>query len=126
MSSYRKRPLSFLTGKNVYIMAKFIQDMSEGMGVSIKLFHNGRRTTAGDRISDALSKDEFEEARQEMPDGKDVSNRFSKVLHRWINNPAVSRSLRRVGLQEIASQCEVELGRDYGLEEATLLKSGSA
>ena len=37
----------------VYSMAKFIQDMLKGMGVNIKLFHTGRRTTAGERICDA-------------------------------------------------------------------------
>ena len=40
----------------VYSMAKFIQDMSEGMRVNIKLFHTGRRTTAGERICDAQKK----------------------------------------------------------------------
>ena len=81
----------------VYSMAKFIQDMSEGMGVNIKVFHTGRRTTAGERICDALSKGEFKEVRQEMPDGKDISDRASKVLLRWINNPIVTRSLGRQG-----------------------------
>ena len=64
----------------VYSMAKSIQDMSEGMGVSIKLFHTSRRTPAGERICDALSKGEFKEVRQEMPDGKDISSRSSNVL----------------------------------------------
>ena len=79
----------------VYSMAKFIQDMSEGMGVNIKLFHTGRRTNAGERICDALSKGEFKDVRQEMADGKDISDRASKVLLRWINNPIVTRSLGR-------------------------------
>ena len=51
--------------------------MLAGMGVNIKLFHTGRRTTAGERICDALSKGEFSEVRQEMPDGKDISERAS-------------------------------------------------
>ena len=99
--------------------------MSAGMGVNIKLFHTGRRTTAGERICDALSKREFNEVRQEMPDGKDISERASKVLLRWINNPIVTRGLGRQGLQEVASQCDVELGREYSLEEYNLIKNGS-
>ena len=79
----------------VYSMATFIQDMSEGMGVNIKLFHTSRRTPAGERNCDALSKVEFKEVRQEMPNGKDISSRASKVLLRWINNPVVTRSLGR-------------------------------
>ena len=51
-----------------------------------------------------------------MPDGKDISQRTSKVLMRWINNPVVSRSLGRLGLQEVATQCDVDLGRDYAME----------
>ena len=82
----------------VYTMAKYIADMSAGMGVNIKLFHTGRRTTAGERICDALSKGEFSEVRQEMPDGKDISERAGKVLLRWINNPIVTRGLGRQGL----------------------------
>ena len=63
--------------------------------------------------------------RQEIPDGKDISNRSSEVLLRWINNPVVTRSLGRQGLQEVATQCEVELGRDYSLEGTNLINSGS-
>ena len=59
-----------------------------------------------------------------MPDGKDISIRASKVLLRWINNPSVNRSLGRQGLQEVASQCEVEVGRDYSLEATDLINSG--
>ena len=70
-----------------------------GMGVNIKLFHTGRRTTAGERICDALSKGEFSEMRQGMSDGKDISGRASKVLLRWINDPKVTGSLGRLGLQ---------------------------
>ena len=66
----------------VYTMAKYIADMSAGMGVAIKLCHTGRRTTSGEKICDALSKGEFTEVRQEMPDGKDISQRTSKVLVR--------------------------------------------
>ena len=109
----------------VYTMAKYIADMSAGMGVNIKLCHTGRRTTSGEKICDALSKGEFSEVKLEMPDGKDISERASKVLLRWINNPTVTRSLGRQGLQEVASQCDVELGRDYSLERYNLIKTGS-
>jgi len=72
-----------------------------------------------------LSKGEFTEVRQEMPDGKDISQRTSRVLVRWMNNPVVTRSLGRLGLQEVATQCDVELGRDYTMEERDLILRGS-
>ena len=88
-------------------------------------YATGRRTTSGERICDALSKGAFSEVKQEMPDGKDVSQRASKVLLRWINNPVVTRSLGRSGLQEVATQCEVEMGRDYAMEQRDLVLRGS-
>ena len=42
-----------------------------------------------------------------------------------MNNPVVSRSLGRLGLQEVAKQCDVELGRDYAMEERDLVLRGS-
>ena len=98
--------------------------MSAGMGVNIKICYTGRRTTSGEKICDALSKREFSEVRQEMPDSKDISQ-TSKVLMKWINNPVVTRSLGRSGLQEVATQCEVEMGRDYAMEERDLVRRGS-
>ena len=50
----------------IYTLAKFIQDMASGIGVDIKLFHTGRRTTMEERIADALSKGNMEEVRAEM------------------------------------------------------------
>ena len=91
----------------------------------ITLFNTGRRTTAGERICDALSKGEFSEVRQERPDGKDISERNSKVLLRWINDPKVTRSLGWLGLHEIATQCDVKLGRDYAREQRSLISNGS-
>ena len=44
--------------------------MSAGMGVNIKI-------CCGEKICDALSKREFSEVEQEMPDGKDMSLRTS-------------------------------------------------
>ena len=72
-----------------------------------------------------MSKGEFTEVRQEMPDGKDISHRTSKALVRWMNNPVVTRSLGRLGLQEVFTQCDVELGRDYAMEEWELVRGGS-
>ena len=73
--------------------------MASGMGVDIKLFHTGRKTTMGERVADALSKENMEEVRAEMPDDIDVS---SRVLGKWLDDPVVTRSLARRGLMEVA------------------------
>jgi hypothetical protein len=87
--------------------------MGVGIGVNVRLFHTGRRTSMGERVADALSKGNMQEVRNEMPAGIDVSERSSKVLLRWIGDPRVDRALGRKGLLEVAGRCNVELGRDY-------------
>ena len=79
--------------------------------MAIKLFHAGSRTSMWDRLADPLSNGNMEEVDSEMRYGPDVSARASKLL-RWLGCPYVQRSLGRKGLQEIGSQCEVELGSD--------------
>ena len=39
----------------------------------MKIFHTGRRTTAGERVADALSKGYMKEVEKEMPGAVDVS-----------------------------------------------------
>ena len=48
-----------------------------------------------------------------------------RVLLRLINNPEVTGSLGRLGLLEVATQCDVELGRDYAMEQRSLVSRGS-
>ena len=60
----------------------------------------------------------------EMPEGKDVSGRASKVLLGWMRNPVVDRAMARRGLLEVSARCEVELGRDYAADVVALIKEG--
>jgi hypothetical protein len=100
----------------IYTLAKFIQDMSVGMGVQAKVFHTGRRTNSGERVADALSKGNMEEVEMEMTGAVDVSARSSKVLLNWIAIPRVDRELGRKGLMEVSRRCEVVQGRDYTMD----------
>ena len=52
----------------------------------------------------------------EMPEGKDVSGRASKVLLGWMRNPVVDRAMARRGLLEVSARCNVELGMDYAAD----------
>ena len=99
--------------------------MAVGMGVSVRLFHTGRRTTMRERVADTLSKGNMEEVAMEMPEGKDVSGRASKVLLGWMRNPVVDRAMARRGLLEVSARCEVELGRDYAADVVILIEEGS-
>jgi hypothetical protein len=95
--------------------------MGVGIGVKVKLFHTGRRTSMGERVADALSKGNMKEVMNEMPDGIDVSERSSKVLMNWIRVPRVDRALGRKGLLEVAGRCNVELGRDYAADYSEIM-----
>jgi hypothetical protein len=100
--------------------------MGVGIGVNVRLFHTGRRTSMGERVADALSKGNMQEVRNEMPAGIDVSERSSKVLLRWIGNPRVDRALGRKGLLEVAGRCNVELGRDYEADYGEIKRNHSS
>ena len=84
------------------------------IGVQIKLLHTGTRTSMGERVADTPRRGTWRMSivNRELPDGKDVSARASKVLARWIGNPMVTRALGRKGLLEVTGRCEVELCRD--------------
>ena len=45
----------------IYTLAKMMEDFCQGVGVKLKLFHTGRRTTVGERVVDALSKGNMKE-----------------------------------------------------------------
>ena len=105
----------------IYSLAKFIQDVSVGLGVQAKVYHTGRRTSMGERVADALSKGKMEEVEQEMPGARDVSARASRVLLNWIANPRVDRELGRKGLLEISRRCDVVQWRDYTMDLQEIL-----
>ena len=75
-----------------------------GLGCQAKIFHTGRRTSAGKRVADTLSKGKMEEVDQEMFGVIDVTDRASKVLLNWIKNPRVDRALGRKGLVKNAGK----------------------
>jgi len=108
----------------VWTLAKFMEDFGRGLGVKVKLFHTGRRTSKGERIADALSKGNMEEVKNEMPDGVDVSEKCSKVLNRWIHDPRVDRDLARRVLGEVQSKVEVFIGMNITLEMEEMLREG--
>jgi hypothetical protein len=105
----------------IYTLAKFIEDMSLGLGVQAKVFHTGRRTSSGERVADALSQGMMDEVEMEMPGARDVSARASKVLLNWIANQRVYRELGRKGLMEVSRGCEVVQGRDYTMDMQEIL-----
>ena len=106
----------------IYTLAKCLQDFCTGIGVLVKVFHTGRRTSAGERVADALSKGNMREVEEEMPGAVDVSWKKSQVLERWIHDPRVGRDLASKLLREVQSRVEVHVGRDYALEMEDMLK----
>jgi len=114
----------FSRDEYVWTLAKFMEDFGRGLGVKVKLFHTGRRTSKGERIADALSKGNMDEVKNEMPDGVDVSEKCSKVLNRWIHDPRVDRDLARRVLGEVQSKVEVFIGMNITLEMEEMLREG--
>ena len=100
----------------IWTIAKMMEDFCLGVGVKLKLFHTGRRTTVGERVADALSKGDLKEVESEMPGAVDVSRRKSVVLDRWLNDPRVDRDLASTVLREVSAKVEVHIGRDYVIE----------
>ena len=106
----------------IYTLAKCLQDFCTGIGVLVKVFHTGRRTSADEKVADALSKGNMKEVEEEMPGAMDVSWKKSKVLERWIQDPRVDRDLASKLLREVQSRVEVQIGMDYTLEMEEMLK----
>ena len=73
-------------------------------------------------VADALSKGKMKEVKADMPGAIDVSERGSKVLRRWINDPRVDRDLARRVLREVSPRVDVHIGRDYVLDMEDMLK----
>ena len=106
----------------IWTLAKFMEDFCKGLGVRVKLFHTGRRTSKGERIADALSKGNMKEVKEEMPEGVDVSDRCSRVLDRWMKDPRVDRDLARRVLGEVQGKVDVFIGRNVTLEMEEMLR----
>ena len=56
----------------IYTLAKLVEDFCAGVGLRVKLFHTGRRTSVGERVADALSKGNMKAVEDEMPGAVDV------------------------------------------------------
>ena len=108
----------------IYTLAKCLQDFCTGVGVLVKIFHTGRRTSPGERVADALSKGNMREVEDEWPGAVDMSVKRSVVLDRWIQDPRVDRDLARRLLREVQSRVEVQIGMDYTMEMEEMLGEG--
>ena len=89
----------------IWTLAKFMEDFCKGLGVKIKLFHTGWRTSMGERVPDAFS----------------MGN---NVLERLIHDPRVDRDLARRALREVARIVDMHIWRDYVLEMEEILRDG--
>ena len=103
------------TNEYIWTLIKCLADLSEGLGVTIKVFHTSRRTSVGDQLADDLSKGVVDSAATLLPDSVNVSDKVSKVLLHWISDPYIKMELGRSVLLEIQRSCEVDVdvGFDY-------------
>ena len=106
----------------IWTIAKTMEDFCLGVGVKLRLFHTGRRTTVGERVADALSKGDWKEVEREMPGAVDVSGRKSVVLDRWLHDPRVDRDMASRVLREVSTRVDVHIGKNYVLEVEEMLR----
>ena len=106
----------------IWTIAKMMEDFCLGVGVKLRLFHTGRRTTVGERVADALSKGDWKEVEREMPGAVDVSGRKSVVLDRWLHDPRVDRDMASRVLREVSTRVDVHIGKNYVLEMEEMLR----
>ena len=64
--------------EKIWTVAKFIDDIAEGLGIRVKVFHTSRRSELGEKLADHLSKGEMLQVEQEWPGRVDVGQRASK------------------------------------------------
>ena len=71
----------------VYTLGRGLQDLAEGLGIQIQVYHQRRRRDLGDQVADHLSKHEMQEVSEIWPDGVEWPGQGSKVLKAWIESP---------------------------------------
>jgi hypothetical protein len=85
-------------------LSKCLATLSEGLGVQIKVFNTGIRTSLGDKVADDLSKGKIAQVMLDLPGSKNISNRVSRVMLTWLRTPQVDMELGRAVLKEQAAR----------------------
>ena len=103
------------TDEIIWTLSKCLATLAEGLGVQIRVFHTGRRTSLGDKVADDLSKGKVGQVMEDLPGSKNISDRVSKTMLKWLDFPKVEMELGRSVLLELAANpdLDVHVGVSY-------------
>ena len=62
------------TDEVIWTLSKCLATLAEGLGVQIRVFHTGRRTSLGDKVADDLSKGKVGQVMEDLPGSKNISD----------------------------------------------------
>jgi hypothetical protein len=103
------------TDEIIWTLSKCLATLAEGLGVQIRVFHTGRRTSLGDKVADDLSKGKIGQVMEDLPGSRNVSDRVSKRMLSWLRYPSGDMELGRSVLLELAAKpdLDVHVGFSY-------------
>ena len=108
------------TDEIIWTLSKCLAALSEGLGVQIRVFHTGRRTSLGDKVADDLSKGKTAQVVLDLPGSVDISARVSKKMLQWLNFPKVDMELGRTVLQELKVRPGLDVHVGFSYKSAAL------
>ena len=85
----------------LYTVNKAITDLAQGLNCRLEVRKNPRMDQPGDRVADALSKNDIARAKKDWGKVEPSMRTHSEILLKWMDNPQLSRSLGREMLLEI-------------------------
>ena len=91
-------------------MTKAMHDVCRGLGINLEVRWQGRMSGRGERVSDALSKDDISRAAEEWGEVEDAPRPMVKSLRKWIRQPFLTRTLGNMILKDLLAQgirCEL-------------------
>ena len=88
----------------MYTVLKAIVEVAKGLDINLRVEHANRMTSAGDRVADALSKNDKKRAEAEWGNARPKQEKVPTVLLNWINQPKLTRTLAQDILDEIKKQ----------------------
>ena len=108
------------TDEVIWTLSKCLAALSEGLGVQIRVFHTGRRTSLGDKVADDLSKGKIAQVMLDLPGSKNIIDSVSRVMLDWLRNPQVDMELGRAVLKELAARPGLDVYVGFSYKSAAL------
>ena len=90
-----------------YTIAKALADIGEGLGCKVRVEKTKRCSGIGEIAADSLSKGDWDEAWQSMPDKNEDPGKLPVSLLHWITNPLLDMNLGKKVLSDMSKYTKV-------------------